>query len=69
MEGHPADLQQRIFERLKDGSYVIEVPYAEARELLTEISSLGLMSKSLAPDVLPERVRDALRQAAKRYGD
>jgi hypothetical protein len=27
------------------------------------------MSKSLAPDVLRERVRDALRQAAKRYGD
>ena len=53
----------------KDGSYVLELPYAEDRELVMEILKYGADVEVLSPDPLRKRVRDALRAAAKRYAD
>jgi predicted DNA-binding transcriptional regulator YafY len=51
----------------KDGSYVLELPYAEDRELIMEILKYGADVEVLAPVGLRKRVADALREAAQRY--
>ena len=52
----------------KDGSYVLEVPYAEDRELVMEILKYGADVEVVGPAALRSRVREALTQAAARYG-
>ena len=51
----------------KDGSYVLELPYAEDRELVMEILKFGADVEVLTPPRLRQRVADALREAAQRY--
>jgi len=51
----------------KDGSYVLEVPYAEDRELVMEILKYGADVEVVGPTALRTRVREALTQAAGRY--
>jgi len=51
-----------------DGSYVLELPYAEDRELLMEIMKYGADVEVLAPDALRLRVAETLKEAGKRYG-
>ena len=51
----------------KDGSYVLEVPYAEDRELVMEILKYGADVEVVAPDALRQRVAQALAEAARRY--
>lgn len=51
----------------KDGSYVLEIPYANDRELLMEILKYGPDVEVLAPASLRSRVAEALAQAARRY--
>ena len=51
----------------KDGSYVLELPYAEDRELVMEILKYGADVEVLAPPALRERVGKALERAATRY--
>jgi predicted DNA-binding transcriptional regulator YafY len=51
----------------KDGSYVLELPYAEDRELVMEILKHGADVEVLEPVSLRKRVADALKQAAQRY--
>jgi predicted DNA-binding transcriptional regulator YafY len=51
----------------KDGSYILEVPYAEDRELVMEILRYGADVEVLEPAALRRRVADSLRQAAQRY--
>jgi predicted DNA-binding transcriptional regulator YafY len=51
----------------KDGSYVLEVPYAEDRELVMEILKYGPDAEVLAPPALRRRVAEALGEAAKKY--
>jgi predicted DNA-binding transcriptional regulator YafY len=53
----------------KDGSYVLELPYAEDRELIMEILKYGADVEVLAPPALRQRAADALRRGARRYGD
>jgi len=60
---HPK--QRARFE--KDGSYVLELPYAEDRELLMEIMKHGPDVEVLAPEGLRARVAGALKDAAGRY--
>ena len=60
---HPK--QKAAFEA--DGSYVLEVPYADDRELMMDILKFGADVEVLAPAALRTKVRDALRSAAKRY--
>ena len=60
---HPK--QKAAFE--PDGSYVLEVPYADDRELMMDILKFGADVEVLAPAALRTKVRDALRSAAKRY--
>ena len=50
-----------------DGSYLLEVPYADDRELLMDILKYGPDVEVLAPAALREAVAERLRQSAKRY--
>ncbi len=50
-----------------DGSYVLEVPYSDDRELLMDILKFGADVEVLAPAGLRTIVRDTLKAAAKRY--
>lgn len=52
----------------KDGSYVLELPYADDRELVMEILKFGPEVEVLSPAGLRKRVAERLRAAAKRYG-
>lgn len=53
----------------KDGSYLLEVPYSEDRELIMEILRYGSDVEVASPASLRKRVGEALRQAARRYGN
>jgi predicted DNA-binding transcriptional regulator YafY len=51
----------------KDGSYVLEIPYADDRELVMEIMRFGPDVEVIGPRTLQKRVGDALALAAQRY--
>ncbi len=51
----------------KDGSYVLEVPYAEDRELVMEILKYGADVEVIGPAALRGRLAQALHAAARRY--
>ena len=51
----------------KDGSYVLELPYAEDQELVMEILKFGPDVEVLAPPPLRRRTADALKAAAEKY--
>ena len=51
----------------KDGSYVLELPYAEDRELVMEILKHGADVEVLAPAALRKRLAESLKEAAERY--
>jgi predicted DNA-binding transcriptional regulator YafY len=51
----------------KDGSYVLELPYSNDRELVMDILRYGADVEVLGPPALRKRVAEALREAAKRY--
>ena len=50
-----------------DGSYVLEIPYADDRELVMDIMKHGAEVEVLAPPQLRERVINKLREAAQQY--
>ena len=52
---------------LKDGSYLMEVPYSDARELLLEILRFGPDVEVLDPPELRKEVRKRLKKAADQY--
>ena len=51
----------------KDGSYLLELPYTDDRELLMDILRHGEDVEVLAPVSLRKRVAEALAAAAKIY--
>ena len=51
----------------KDGSYVLEVPYTDERELLMEILKHGYQVKVVAPAALKKQVIEALKKAVQLY--
>jgi len=51
----------------KDGSYVLEIPYANDRELLMEILKFGADVEVLGPASLRDRVSAALGAASRLY--
>lgn len=51
-----------------DGSYVLEVPYSDPRELVMDVLRYGPDVEVLAPDDLRVAVRDQLARAVARYG-
>jgi predicted DNA-binding transcriptional regulator YafY len=52
-----------------DGSYVLELPFSEAPELVMEILKYGADVEVLAPASLRDRVAQSLRAGAQRYGN
>ena len=50
-----------------DGSYVLEVPYSEDKELIMDILRYGPDVRVLAPDSLRSSVAAKLRDAAALY--
>jgi predicted DNA-binding transcriptional regulator YafY len=52
-----------------DGSYFLEVPYSEDRELVMEILKYGADVEVLSPPALRQHLSEALRDAAKRYAN
>jgi predicted DNA-binding transcriptional regulator YafY len=52
----------------EDGSYVLEIPYADDRELVMDILRHGDHAEVLGPPALRERVREEVRRLHKRYG-
>jgi predicted DNA-binding transcriptional regulator YafY len=50
-----------------DGSYVLEIPYAEDPELVMEILRYGPDVEVLSPEPLRRKVAEALKSAAARY--
>jgi predicted DNA-binding transcriptional regulator YafY len=57
--------QKGCFEN--DGSYTLELPYSDERELLMEILKHGDQVKVLAPASLKKSVHDVLRRALQLY--
>ena len=51
-----------------DGSYLLEIPYADDRELAMEILKFGPDVEVLAPQALRAKVREQLEGALARYG-
>ena len=52
----------------KDGSYVLEVPYADDRELVMEVLKFGPDVEVLGPESLRRKIRTQLQAARKPYG-
>ena len=50
-----------------DGSYLLEIPYADDRELMMDILKYGPDVEVLSPSSLRARVQDLLWQAGQRY--
>jgi predicted DNA-binding transcriptional regulator YafY len=50
-----------------DGSYVLEIPYSDSRELIMDILKHGAQVEVIAPPDLREQVAAALRSAAAIY--
>ncbi|MGZ8268694.1 MAG: helix-turn-helix transcriptional regulator [Burkholderiales bacterium] len=50
-----------------DGSYVLELPYSDSRELLRDILKHGADVEVLAPESLRAQVKDALTAAVDQY--
>jgi len=50
-----------------DGSYVLEIPYADDRELMMDILKYGPDVEVLGPVSLRKRVQDLISQASQRY--
>ena len=50
-----------------DGAYILEIPYADDRELLMDILKFGPDVEVLEPAALRKRVTEQLAQALKRY--
>jgi predicted DNA-binding transcriptional regulator YafY len=50
-----------------DGSYVLEIPYSDDRELLRDILKHGPDVEVLAPESLREKVKAALAEAVRQY--
>ena len=63
-EWHPR--QKGRFE--EDGSYLLELPYADPRELVMDILRHGPQVEVLEPAALRAAVRSQLEAAAARYG-
>lgn len=51
-----------------DGTYVLELPYADDRELIMDILKFGADVEVLGPAVLKKRVKAEIGKMASRYG-
>lgn len=51
----------------KDGTYVLEIPYSDDRELVMEILRHGADVEVLEPAALRKRISETIRKVARRY--
>ena len=54
-------------ETLADGSYVLEIPYSDERELVGDLLRFGADVEVMAPQDLRSRIKRALHEALGRY--
>lgn len=59
--------QQQKGTQEADGGYLLEIPYADDRELMMDILKYGPDVEVLGPASLRDRVKDMLVQASERY--
>lgn len=52
---------------LDDGSYELEIPYSDARELLMDVMRYGPEAEVLSPPALRQRICELHREAFQRY--
>jgi predicted DNA-binding transcriptional regulator YafY len=52
----------------EDGSYDLEIPYSDDRELLMDVMRFGVEAEILGPPSLRARIRELHAEAAGRYG-
>ena len=52
----------------EDGRYILEIPYADDRELVMDILRHGDHAEVLGPPQLRSRVREEVRRLHERYG-
>jgi len=50
-----------------DGSYTLEVPYSDERELIGDILRMGSDVKVLSPSSLVKQIKEALNKVQKQY--
>ncbi|TSA11067.1 MAG: WYL domain-containing protein, partial [Comamonadaceae bacterium] len=50
-----------------DGSYLLEIPYSDERELLGDLLRFGADVEVMAPPDLRSRIKRALHEAVGRY--
>ena len=50
-----------------DGSYTLEVPYSDERELIGDILRMGSDVKVLSPSSLVKQIKEALKKVQKQY--
>ena len=62
-EWHP---DQRSYEDV-DGSYVLEIPYSDERELIGDILRFGSDVQVNSPQILKDRIQEELTKALKTY--
>ena len=58
---------EQVGEVHPDGSYTLEVPYSDERELIGDILRLGSDVKVLRPDSLIKQIKDMLHKVQKQY--
>ena len=52
---------------LDDGSYQLQIPYSDDRELIMDILKYGGDCQVMAPEQLKQRVADEFRRGMQRY--
>jgi predicted DNA-binding transcriptional regulator YafY len=51
----------------KDGSYTLEVPYSDERELIGDILRIGADVKVISPTTLAKQVKETIQKMLKQY--
>ncbi|MCX7830647.1 MAG: WYL domain-containing protein, partial [Acidobacteria bacterium] len=64
-EWHP----KQKFKFLKDGSYILEFPYSDERELILDILRYGDDVEVLSPKELRQKVKEKLQNAVRKYSN
>jgi hypothetical protein len=62
-----AGIPKQQGQTLDDGSYQLQIPYSDDRELIMDILKYGGDCQVMAPEQLKQRVADEFRRGMQRY--